>query len=150
MQGSDRGMVERNAAPPLRPLTLQAITTLADALGHYPAEFAALSYRVAQAHGGCKSLQGRRRPLERKAREPLARAGAGGQVQALQQCRGPGPWQAAAVRRQPCSRGDETRGDADGVCIVDGSDLPRQGGGRWGQVANCPAGVCTASARRTG
>ena len=80
----------------------------------------------------------------------MALALAGGDVQALQQCIGPGQWQDEAWLRQPWSLVDETLGEPDEVGIVEGSEVPQQGEpavgvarqwcGRLGQVEHCQAG----------
>ena len=80
----------------------------------------------------------------------MALALAGGDVQALQQCIGPGQWQDEAWLRQPWSLVDETLGEPDEAGIVEGSEVPQQGEpavgvarqwcGRLGQVAHCQAG----------
>jgi SRSO17 transposase len=84
----------------------------------------------------------------------------GGDVQAMQQFMGQGQWRDAALLRQHWALVDETRGEADGVCLVEGSDFPKQGEpavgvarqwcGRLGKVEHGHAGVCTAYASRQG
>ena len=160
MHVSDRGSSEGNEAPPPLDLTPKEVAALADALVHDQAAFAGLYSRQEQAHWGDKSLQGLRRPIERTSMEPMALAVDGGAVQARPQFIGPGQWQDAALLGQPWSLGDETLGEADGVCRVDGAALPtpgeqsvgvaRQWCGRLGTVEHCPAGVFAASASRTG
>jgi SRSO17 transposase len=160
MQVSDLGIREINEGPPPLNLTSQEIEALADDLAQYHAEFADLYYRVEQAHWGEKYLQGLLLPIERKSIEPLALALAGGNVQAMQQFIGQGQWQDTPLLHKHWQLVDATLGEADGVCIVDGSDFPKQGAhsvgvarqwcGRLGKVDNCQAGVFTAYASRKG
>jgi SRSO17 transposase len=73
---------------------------------------------------------------------------------------GQGQWQDDRLLRQHWRLVDETLGEADGVSIVDGSDVPKHGehsGGvarQWcghlGKVDNCQAGVFAAYASRKG
>lgn len=160
MQVSELGIREINAVPPPLDLTPQEIEALADGLVQYHAEFAELYYRVEQAHWGEKYLQGLLLPVERKSIEPLALALEGGNVQAMQQFIGQGQWQDEPLLHKHWHLVDDTLGEADGVCIVDSSDFPKQGAhsvgvarqwcGRLGKVDNCQAGVFTAYASRKG
>jgi SRSO17 transposase len=160
MQVSDLGIREINEVSPPLDLTSQEIAALADNLVQYHAEFAELYCRVEQAHWGGKYGQGLLLPIERKSIEPLALALAGGNVQAMQQFIGQGQWQDAPLLHKHWQLVDDTLGEADGVCIVDGSDFPKQGRhsvgvarqwcGRVGKVDNCQAGVFTAYASRKG
>jgi SRSO17 transposase len=160
MQVSELGIREINEVPPPLDLTPQEIEALADDLVQYHAEFAELYYRVEQAHWGEKYLQGLLLPVERKSIEPLALALEGGNVQAMQQFIGQGQWQDEPLLHKHWHLVDDTLGEADGVCIVDSSDFPKQGEhsvgvarqwcGRLGKVDNCQAGVFTAYASRKG
>jgi SRSO17 transposase len=160
MQGSELGIREINEVPPPMDLTPQEIEALAHDLVQYHAEFAELYYRVEQAHWGEKYLQGLLLPVERKSIEPLALALEGGKVQAMQQFIGQGQWQDEPLLHKHWHLVDDTLGEADGVCIVDSSDFPKQGEhsvgvarqwcGRLGKVDNCQAGVFTAYASRKG
>jgi SRSO17 transposase len=160
MQVSALGLIEINEVPPpldLRPLEVAA---LADELVHDHAAFADLYYRQEQAQWGYKYLQGLMLPIKRKSIEPMALTLDGGDVQAMQQFIGQGQWHDEALLRQHWALVDETLGAADGGCIVDGSDFPKQGEhsvgvarqwcGRLGKVENCQAGVFTAYASRQG
>jgi SRSO17 transposase len=150
---------DQRGAPPLH-LTPQEIEALADELVHYHAVFAELYYRKEQAHWGYRYLQGLMLPIERKSIEPMALALDGGDIQAMQQFIGQSQWDDEALLEQHWRLVDETLGEVDGVCIVDGSDFPkqgdhsvgvaRQGCGRLGKVDNCQAGVFTAYASRKG
>jgi SRSO17 transposase len=160
MKVSALEIIEINEAPPLLALTPEEVAALADELVHYHAAFAELYYRKEQAHWGYKYLQGLMLPIERKSIEPMALALDGGDVQAMQQFIGQGQWPDETLLRQHWALVDETLGEADGVCIVDGSDFPKQGEhsvgvarqwcGRLGKVENCQAGVFAADASRKG
>jgi SRSO17 transposase len=99
-------------------------------------------------------------PIERKSIAPMALALGGGDVQAMQQFIGQGQWQDDLLLRQHWRLVDETLGEADGVYIVDGSDVPKQGEpsvgvarqwcGHVGKVDNCQAGGVAAYASRKG
>ncbi len=99
-------------------------------------------------------------PIERTSIEPMALALDGGDVQAMQPCIGQGQWQDDLWLRQHWRLVDETLGEADGVSIVDGSDVPKQGEhsvgvarqwcGHVGKVDNGQAGGFAAYASRQG
>jgi DDE superfamily endonuclease len=160
MEVSALGLIELDETPPTLALTPGESEARAEPLLQYHAEFAPLSSRQAQAHWGEKYLQGLRRPLERKALEPLARALAGGNVPARQPFLGPGPWQAAALWPPQGPWVHETRGENDGVCIVASAACPQHGEpsvggarqwcGRVGQVDHWQSGVVAADASRQG
>jgi len=160
MQVGNLGIIEINAGPPPLDLSPEEIAALADALVDYHAAFADRYYRKEQAHWGYKSLQGLMLPIERTAIEPMALALDGGAVQAMQQCIGQGQWQDDLLLWQHWRLVDETLGDADGVSIVDGSDVPKHGEpsvgvarqwcGHGGNVDHGQAGVFAASASRKG
>jgi SRSO17 transposase len=160
MTVSNLGSIAINEAPPPLDLTPEEVAALADELVHYQAAFAALYYRQEQAQWGYKYLQGLMLPSERKSIEPRALALDGGDIQAMPQFIGQGQWQDEVWLQQHWSLVDETLGKADGVCIVDASDFPKQGEpsvgvarqwcGRWGKVENGQAGVFAAYASRTG
>ena len=160
MQVSNLGIIEVNEAPPPLDLSPEEIVALADELVEYHAAFADLYSRKEQAHWGYKYLQGLMLPIERKSIEPMALALDGGDVQAMQQFIGQGQWQDEALLHQHWRLVDATLGEADGVYIVDGSDVPKQGEhsvrvarqwcGHVGKVDNCQAGVFAAYASRKG
>ena len=160
MHVSHLGMIEINAMPPPLNLTPQEIAALADELVDDHAAFAELYYRQEPAHWSYQYVPGLMRPIERTSIEPMALALENGNVQARQQLIGPGQWDDAAWLQQHWRLVDETLGEADGVCIVDGSDFPKPGEpsvgvarqwcGRLGKVDNCQAGVCAAYASRPG
>jgi SRSO17 transposase len=135
-------------------LTPAEVAALADERVPYQAVWAERYARKAQAHGGYKSLHGLMRPMECKSRAPMTVAWDGGDVQAMQPRSGQGQWQAKAWLPQPWVLVDETLGAAHGVGIVDGADVPTQGGhavgvarqwdGRLGKVEPGQAGGCAA------
>ncbi len=86
--------------------------------------------------------------------------GADRRVRALQQVIGAGAWdddRLLAAHRRPV---DETRGEDDGVLIIDGSAIPKRGRcsagvarqwcGATGKTDNCQAGVYLGYASRQG
>jgi SRSO17 transposase len=160
MQLETLGIIESNDIPPPLDLTPAEVAALAEELMDYQAAFAGLYFRKEQAHWGYKYLQGLMLPIERKSIEPMALALDGGNVQAMQQFVGQGQWADEPLLHQHWRLVEETLGEADGVCIVDGSDFPKQGEhsvgvarqwcGRLGKVDNCQAGVFAAYASRKG
>jgi SRSO17 transposase len=160
MQVDHRGIIEINEAPPPLDLSSEEIAALAEELGDDHAAFADLYYRKEQAYWGYKYLQGLMLPLERKSIEPMALALDGGDVQAMPQCIGQGQWQDDMLRRRHWRLVEETLGEADGVDIVDGSDVPKPGEyavgvarqwcGHLGNVDHGQAGVFAAYASRKG
>lgn len=154
------GITEITDTPPPLRLTPEEIEALADELTAYHAEFADLYYRVEQAHWGYKYLQGLMLPIESKAIQPMAMALEGGNIQAMQQFVGQGRWRDEKLLKKHRRLVDETLGEEDGVCIVDGSEFPKKGEhsvgvarqwcGRLGKVENCQAGVFAAYASRKG
>jgi len=82
------------------------------------------------------------------------------QVRALQHFVGEGAWDDAAVLRAHWRLVDQTLGEAEGVLMVDGGDVPKQGThsagvarqwcGALGKRANCQAGVFVGYASRRG
>jgi len=98
--------------------------------------------------------------LDRKSIEPMARAVAGGNVQAMQQFVSAGAWSDAPVIEVHQAQVDETLGQPDGILILDGCDFPKQGHesvgvarqycGALGKIANCQASVVLAYASARG
>jgi len=89
-----------------------------------------------------------------------AEDGADRRVRALQHFVGAGAWDDDAILAEHQRCVDETLGDADGVLIIDGSDVPKQGThsagvarqwcGATGKKDNCQAGVFLGYASRKG
>src|SRR5579872_2532492 len=86
--------------------------------------------------------------------------GAERRVRALQHFVGEGAWEDEAILAEHQRYVDETLGEADGVLIIDGSDVPKQGThsagvarqwcGASGKKDNCQAGVFLGYASRKG
>jgi SRSO17 transposase len=160
MQVAHRGILEINEAPPPLDLSPEEIAALAEELGDYHAALADLYYRKEQAHWGYTYVPGLMLPSERPSIEPMALALAGGDVQAMQQCIGQGQGPDDMVLRRHWRVVDETLGEADGVYIVDGADVPKPGEysvgvarqwcGPLGKVDHCQAGGFAAYASRKG
>jgi len=89
-----------------------------------------------------------------------AEDGADWRVRALQHFVGEGAWDDDAILAEHQRFVDETLGEADGVLIIDGSDVPKQGThsaglarqwcGATGKKDNCQAGVFLGYASRKG
>jgi len=133
----------------------------------YHARFAPLFARQEQRDGAAVYLRGLlvadvpRKNVEAMALRLLgAEDGADRRVRALQHFVGAGAWDDDAIlaAHQRCV--DETLGETDGVLIIDGSDVPKQGThsagvarqwcGATGKKDNCQAGVFLGYASRKG
>jgi SRSO17 transposase len=148
-------------------LTPQDLAGVAEELAAYHAHFAPLFQRREQRAWADVYLRGLltaevpRKNVEAMALRLLgAGPGAERRVRALQQFIGEGAWdddRLLAAHRQLV---DETLGEADGVLIVDGSDIPKRGTrsagvarqwcGATGKTDNCQAGVFLGYASRRG
>ena len=148
----------------LRPADLESI---ADDLAAYHARFAPLFARQEQRDWAEVYLRGLlvaavpRKNVEAMALRLLgAGPGAECHVRALQHFVGEGAWDDDAILAEHQRYVDETLGDADGVLIIDGSDVPKQGThsvgvarqwcGATGKKDNCQAGVFLGYASRKG
>src|SRR5256886_2745785 len=148
----------------LRPADLEAF---ADDVVAYHARFAPLFARQEQRDWAEVSLRGLlvadvpRKNVEAMALRLLgAGPGAECHVRALQHFVGEGAWDDDAILAEHQRYVDETLGDADGVLIIDGSDVPKQGThsvgvarqwcGATGKKDNCQAGVFLGYASRKG
>lgn len=135
---------EMNLAP-------RQVAGLLDELKAYHQLFANLFQRREQRYWSQKYMEGQLLDLERKAIEPMARALEGGNVQAMQQFISLGAWSDQALIQRHQQEVAHTLGEADGLAILDGSDVPKQGddsvGVAWqycgalGKTANCQASV---------
>jgi len=143
------------------------LESIADDLGAYHARFAPLFARQEQRAWAEVYLRGLlvadvpRKNVEAMALSLLgAGPGADGRVRALQQFVGTGAWDDDAILAEHQRFVDETLGEADGVLIIDGSDVAKQGThsagvarqwcGATGKKDNCQAGVFLAYASRKG
>ncbi len=148
-------------------LRVADLERIADDLGAYHARFAPLYARREQRAWAEVYLRGLlvadvpRKNVEAMALSLLgAGPGADGRVRALQQFVGRGAWDDDAILAEHQRFVDETLGEADGVLIIDGSDVAKQGThsagvarqwcGATGKKDNCQAGVFLAYASRKG
>jgi len=154
-------------APVMLTLTPSEIAALAEELTTYHAHFAPLFQRREQQGWSAVYLRGLlladvpRKNVEAMALRLLG-AGplAARRVRALQQFIGAGAWDDTAILRAHQHLVEETLGEDDGVFIIDGSDVPKQGThsvgvarqwcGATGKTDNCQAGVYLGYASRRG
>ena len=144
--------------PTVRLVTTGDLAGLADELVAYHAEFAPWYRRREQRAWGEVYLRGLLlADVPRKNTEALALRllGAGAdadrRVRGLQEFIGAGGWDDAALLARHRQLVEATLGDADGVLLIDGSDVPKQGKhsvgvarqwcGHTGKKDNCQAGV---------
>jgi len=154
-------------APLALTLAPHDMADLADELRAYHAHFAPLFQRREQRAWADIYLRGLLlADVPRKNVEAMALrlCGAGpqaaGTVRALQQFVGEGAWDDHAILHAHQGLVDETLGEDDGVLIIDGSDVPKQGRhsvgvarqwcGATGKTDNCQAGVYLGYASRRG
>jgi len=124
---------------------------LLEKLVSYHQRFASTFRRPEQRVWSRKYLEGQLLELERKSIEPMAKAVAGGNVQAMQQFISQSAWSDDEVIAIHQTQVAQTLGQAEGVLILDGCDFPKQGDesvgvapqycGALGKVANCQASV---------
>jgi SRSO17 transposase len=153
--------------PAARTLTAADLGGLAEELAAYHAHFAPLFQRRQQRGWAALYLRGLlTADVPRKNAEALALRllgagpGADRTVRAVQQFIGEGGWDDAAILAAHQRLVDETLGEDDGVLIVDGSEVPKQGThsvgvarqwcGHTGKQDNCQAGVYLGYASRRG
>ena len=124
------------------------LDAIADELAAYHATFAPLYRRREQRRWGEVYLRGLLlAEVPRKNCEALALRvlGAGddadGTVRALQDFIGAGGWDDAALLAVHQRLVDETLGDPDGVLIIDGSEVPKQGTHSVGVARHRPGGT---------
>src|SRR5919199_3526413 len=154
-------------APVVLTLTPQDLSDLADELTAYHAHFAPLFQRREQRDWAALYLQGLLlTDVPRKNVEAMALRlrGAGPTaartVRALQQFVSEGAWDDTAILTTHQTLVEQTLGEDDGVLIIDGSDVPKQGThsvgvarqwcGATGKTDNCQAGVYLGYASRLG
>src|SRR5437763_185840 len=143
------------------------LESIVDDLMAYHARFAPLFARQEQREWAAVYLRGLlvadvpRKNVEAMALRLLgAGPGAERRVRALQHFVGEGAWEDDAILAEHQRSVDETLGEADGVLIIDGSDVPKQGThsagvarqwcGATGKKDNCQAGVFLGYASRKG
>jgi len=158
---------QAEAGPALVALTAADLADVGEELAAYHAHFAPLFARREQRGWAAVYLRGLlTADVPRKNVEALALCllGAGvdapRQVRALQQFIGAGAWDDAAILAAHERLVTETLGEADGVLILDGGDVPKRGGhsvgvaaqwcGATGKTDNCQAGVFLGYASRQG
>ena len=139
---------------PKMDLAIHAIEHLVEELRAYHAIYSPLLQRREQREAAHTYLQGLLAPLPRKSIEPMVLAVDGvtpKAVRALQSFISAGMWNDERLLHQHWQEVETDLGVADGVLMVDGSDLPKQGShsvgvkrqycGALGKRANCQAGV---------
>lgn len=156
-----------DALPTPLALTPQDLTGIVEELAAYHAHFAPLFQRREQREWAGVYLRGLltaevpRKNVEAMALRLLgAGPGADRRVRALQQFIGEGAWDDDGLLAAHRRLVDETLGEADGVLIIDGSDIPKRGThsagvarqwcGATGKTDNCQAGVYLGYASRRG
>ncbi len=169
MRGTRATITDDHAevGPALVALTAADLADVGAELAAYHAHFAPLFARREQRDWAAVYLRGLlTADVPRKNIEALALRllGAGPeaprQVRALQQFIGAGAWDDAALLGAHERLVADTLGEADGVLILDGSDVPKRGGhavgvaaqwcGATGKTDNCQAGVFLGYASRQG
>src|SRR5712692_9783077 len=148
---------------PKMDLAMQDIAPLVEELRAYHALYSPLLQRREQRAAAHTSLQGLLAPLPRKSLEPMVLAVddvAPKAVRAIQSFRSAGQWNDARLLHQHWQEVETDLGAADGVLMVAGRDVPKQGvhaagvqrpyGGELGKRANCQAGGCIGSASAQG
>jgi SRSO17 transposase len=154
-------------APVVLTLTAQDLADLPDELRSYHAHFAPLFQRREQREWAVLYLRGLlladvpRKNVEAMAlRLRGAGPAAARTVRALQQFVSEGAWDDTAILAAHQTFVEQTLGEDDGVLIIDGSDVPKQGThsvgvarqwcGASGKTDNCQAGVYLGYASRQG
>ncbi len=148
---------------PRMELVSQDLEHLVEALRDDHALDRALLPRRAPREAAPTALQGLLAEGPRKSMAPLVRAVEGGPphaVRAMQAVSRAGTGDDEALLRLPWQAVEQDLGEADGVLMVTGSDLPKQGvhaagvtgpyGGEGGKRAPCQAGVCGGAVRTPG
>src|SRR5712691_1221030 len=147
-------MMEAIETAPKMDLAIQDIAHLVEELRASHAIDSPLFQRRAQREAAHASLQGLLATLPRKSIEPMVLAVDGvapKAVRAMQSFLSAGQWHDERLLHQHWQAVETDLGAADGVLMVDGSDVPKQGGhavgvkrqycGELGKRANCQAGV---------
>ena len=148
-------MIDLIETTPQMDLAPHDIAHLVEEWRAYHAIYSPLWQRREQRDAAHTSLQGWLATLPRQSIEPMVLAVDGvapKAVRARQSLISAGQWNDARLLHQHWQEVEVDLGTADGVLLVDGSDVPKQGGhsvgvkrqdcGELGQRANCQAGVC--------
>ncbi|NJM06535.1 IS701 family transposase [Candidatus Gracilibacteria bacterium] len=152
-----------DATVPVLTLTPTDVADLADALRPYHAIYGDLFPRSESRGWAERYLHGLLSPLDRKSVEPMVIAQLGASeraVRGMQQFLTDSTWDDAAILHRHWQEVARDLDDADGILIVDGSDVPKKGQhsvgvkrqycGQLGKIANCQAGVFLAYASAHG
>jgi len=150
-EGSMMDLIETT---PKMDLAIQDIAHLVEELHAYHAIYSPLFQRREQREAAHASLQGLLATLPRKSIEPMVLAVDGvapKAVRAMQSFISEGQWNDERLLHQHWKEVEVDLGAAEGVLMVDGSDVPKQGShavgvkrqycGELGKRANCQAGV---------
>src|SRR5712692_10017074 len=148
-------MIDLIETAPKMDVAIQDMELLVEALRAYHAIYSPLFQRREQRQAAHTSLQGLLATVPRKSIEPMVLAVDGvapKAVRAMQSLISAGQWNEERLVHQPWKAVETDLGADDGVLMVDGSDVPKQGVhavgvqrqdcGELGQRANCQAGVC--------
>jgi len=159
-EGSMSDLIE---TAPRMDLSVQDIEHLVEELRAYHAIYSPLFQRREQREAADTSLQGLLATLPRKSIEPMVLAVDGvapTAVRAIQSFISEGMWNDGRLVHQHWKEVERDLGADDGVLMVDGSDVPKQGVhavgvkrqycGELGKRANCQAGVCVGSVTSQG
>jgi len=159
-EGSMMDLIETT---PKMDLAIQDIAHLVEELHAYHAIYSPLFQRREQREAAHASLQGLLATLPRKSIEPMVLAVDGvapKAVRAMQSFISEGQWNDERLLHQHWKEVEVDLGAAEGVLMVDGSDVPKQGShavgvkrqycGELGKRANCQAGVFVGSGSSQG
>ncbi len=156
-------MMDLIETTPKMDLAIQDIAHLVEELHAYHAIYSPLFQRREQREAAHASLQGLLATLPRKSIEPMVLAVDGvapKAVRAMQSFISEGQWNDERLLHQHWKEVEVDLGAAEGVLMVDGSDVPKQGShavgvkrqycGELGKRANCQAGVFVGSGSSQG
>src|SRR5713101_5161832 len=156
-------MMDLIETTPKMDLAIQDIEHLVEELRASHAIYSPLLQRREQREAAHSSRQGLLATLPRTSIEPMVLAVDGvapKTVRAMQSFIRAGPWNDARLLHQHWKEVETDLGAAEGVLMVDGSDVPKQGVhavgvkrqycGELGKRANCQAGVCVGSVSAQG
>jgi len=148
-------MMDLIETTPKMDLAIHDIEHLVEELRAYHAIYSPLFQRREQREAAHSYLQGLLATLPRKSIEPMVLAVDGvapKAVRAMQSFISEGQWNDERLLHQHGKEVETDLGAAEGVLMVDGSDVPKQGVhsvgvkrqycGELGKRANCQAGVC--------